>query len=210
KRLTPVEAGQALGNLRQLAALAPDDSLVSTTRGRLASALAATAADQGGQGDWGEADQTLRASIALLPESRQLLEALDHARTERRDHNGLARLEQVRRQQRAVAVLIAAPGFDEAWDGQLHEQLQSLESELPAKSPWLRDTRGRVAALYLQQAQALIEAQRFSEAGTMLERGRAFAELPDFAEAADALKAAQADFARQSERQARAARIAAL
>src|SRR5699024_9402088 len=126
------QAENVLAAVSRLAELAPDDPLVTETRAQLPGKLIAAADADGRTGNWRRAQQTLQASVALLPESGALLQALAHTRTQLRDRNGLAGFVQARKQQQAVSALIAAPKFDESWDAELHEQLRQLASELPA------------------------------------------------------------------------------
>jgi len=205
------ESRQVLQKLNQLAALAPNNPLLQSTRDTLAEKLSAAALAKGTKGaDWDAAMKEITNVASLFPDSAPVAEARERVETERTKALALAKESEINGLKDTLTKLAAAKP-DEAWSKNTSAALANLAQKVPADDPWLAQMRDQLTAIHLSEAQKLQTAQRFTMAGAEIDYAQAINPgAPAIKKAREELDASLAEYKIAQREKNTAARIKAL
>ncbi|MBI4693308.1 MAG: SUMF1/EgtB/PvdO family nonheme iron enzyme [Gammaproteobacteria bacterium] len=204
----PAKLPAILAALDALEAAKPDAPELATARDATATAAAALADELGKAGKWDDALAAAWSAAALAPAAPGFGDRLAALDTSRLQARAEAERKLVADSKQAVEQLLAAPSADREWNSKVQQRMADVLGLADPKDPWLAEYRGKLAAVYVEKAKGMREAERFAEGGSLLERAARYApDLPALAAERQALAAANEAFEKEQREQELAARI---
>ena len=207
----PAQLPAVLAAFDALEAANPDAPELASAREATAAAAVALADTLGRGGRWDEALAAAWQTAGLAPGAPALtakLAALEVSRAQARIE---AEKKLVLDSKQAVAHLLAAPRIDRDWNAEVQQKMADVIGLADPHDPWLDENRRQLAAVYVEKAKEMREAERFAEGANLLERATRYApDLPALAAERQALTAANESFEKEQREQELAARMEGL
>ena len=195
-----------LGLLDQLAVLDPVPP--EAVRGRVLARLVEEGDKLAAAGQFEEAINLLRDGLQAFPAAEPLAAALEKSRQAR----ARAREQGVVGLRAEIDRLVVQAAMTPEWEGALGQKLREAAARhLDPHDPWLLKTRGAIAGIYVQRAQAMRADRRFALAKALMEKGAQYADgHPSLERERQAVAAAEKAFLQEAAQQAKLGEIEGL